>query len=270
MNEWKLSSKASPDELKEARIQSHWASQLVGAAGASILPEREDYTHTSLTRPPGQPILVGEPLDDNKRRVGLSVARLQLVVLDENLDETQNFSLAGKTLDEGRRWLGERLGTEIKLVGYELPSHPVGEGGTFALEHPLAFEALSQGFVNASSVLDAEAPDTVRCWPHHFDIAYLLTLGGKKSIGVGWTAGDDSYDEPYWYVTPWPYPKYMGRPSLARGHWHDEGFVAAILTASEMSASVDAASERQEVEAFLSQAMAGARSLLRLETTPNE
>ena len=66
-----------------------------------------------------------------------------------------------------------------------------------------------------SSMKMTGAP-VVRCWPHHFDMATLFNLGEDRSIGVGFSPGDESYDEPYFYCTPWPPPDQTGMTVI----WH--------------------------------------------------
>jgi hypothetical protein len=66
-------------------------------------------------------------------------------------------------------------------------------------------------------------------------MAILITLSGAgeeaKTVGVGLSPGDGSYSQPYWYVTPWPYPPQDDLPALTAGIWHREGWIGAILLA---------------------------------------
>ena len=85
----------------------------------------------------------------------------------------------------------------------------------------------------------------VRCWPHHFDIATLISLEGgdpehARSIGVGLSPGDESYAEPYFYVSPWPYPESDRLDDIAPiGRWHTAGFVAYVVIGSEFAGGFD-------------------------------
>ena len=83
-------------------------------------------------------------------------------------------------------------------------------------------------------------------WPHHFDIATLITIeenpGPEKSktIGVGLSPGDESYNEPYFYISPWPYPVNKNNlPKLNHGFWHTQGWFGEVLTSSEIIRSGD-------------------------------
>lgn len=87
---------------------------------------------------------------------------------------------------------------------------------------------------------------------HHFDIGTLIILdphkGAKeaKSVGCGMSPGDTTYAEPYWYVNLWPYPDKSKFPKLTFGKWHAEGWIGAILTASDLieGGSVDSQAHR--------------------------
>jgi hypothetical protein len=111
----------------------------------------------------------------------------------------------------------------------------------------------------------------VRCWPHHFDIATLIEFappqGGDsgRSIGVGLSPGDSSYPEPYFYVTPWPYPNDPPLPDLAaRGEWHTEGWLGAVLTAPSVIAAGSAEAQAQCVDEFVESALKACRELVRV------
>jgi hypothetical protein len=56
-----------------------------------------------------------------------------------------------------------------------------------------------------------------------------------RSIGIGLSPGDGEYDEPYFYISPWPTPDIQKRilPDVPAGKWHTEGWVGALLLASD-------------------------------------
>jgi len=70
-------------------------------------------------------------------------------------------------------------------------------------------------------------------------MATLLALdldGGDhaRSIGIGLSPGDGSYAEPYFYISPWPYPSQPDLPAvMAPAFWHREDFTAVILRGSD-------------------------------------
>ena len=84
----------------------------------------------------------------------------------------------------------------------------------------------------------------------------------KKSIGVGMTPGDGNYAEPYWYVTPWPYPAADDPPRLETGTWHTDGWIGAVLTGSAVVAAGDARAQRDLSTNFVNSAIRHCKDLL--------
>ena len=107
----------------------------------------------------------------------------------------------------------------------------------------------------------------MRLWPHHFDIATLWTLDAgvdaeeARSVGMGLSPGDGTYAQPYWYVTPWPYPQATAEelPPLPAGRWHAEarngGWTGAVLLGEELVVQTDPVSTAQS---FVQEACAAA------------
>jgi len=224
---WEPLGAVPPRELVPARLVLHWAAQLVAAAGEALLPHRPDDSQSALSFAIGA--FLGEPIGGGV--VALRAAELQLLVADQKLD------LPGKTRDDALAWLGAALGQEKPLPPYPHlpPAHPVGGGAPFPA--PGVGEAeLGRWFGNAVFILERLAArrrdaGPITLWPHHFDVATLLDLGEGRTIGVGLSPGDTSYDEPYFYVTPSPPPSEL--PALPLGRWHDQGWLGAVLTGSE-------------------------------------
>ena len=68
--------------------------------------------------------------------------------------------------------------------------------------------------------------------------------------------GDEHYAEPYFYVSPYPYPDLAALQPLPKfGHWHTRDFTAAIAPASRIMETKD---RRAETDAFLYAAIEGA------------
>lgn len=274
--------KLDPKSLSEARLLLHWASQLLGRAGAKLAPAKSDDSHTSLHWERGLGAIVGEALDGKGTRVGLRALDLSVLVLRGG-ERLGSLELEKKTLKDAlgefgtllKAALGRDIG-EFELPEYEMPDHPVERGAPFDRSgQNEALAELERWIKNAHDVLEQvrrgnDQASPVRLWPHHFDMATLITVAPNtdpekaKSVNLGFSFGDASYAEPYVYVSPWPYPQNRKEaPPLAHGHWHDEGYFAAILTGSEVIArGVDGQAKR--VEAFLEEANDLSRTMLGL------
>ncbi|MGB3053162.1 MAG: hypothetical protein WBB42_19315 [Polyangiales bacterium] len=272
---WKTLGAVSPDGLSEARVELHWAAQLLSAPGVSLLRAAEDYLHTNLGWDFELGVLTGRQVGSESLRAGLGFEGLELLVL-EGERERSSMRLAGHTLQQSLSWLGRELageGATLVLPVHDMPSHAVGEGGVFSDAGALARAELEAWFSNAfrlirETVADEASASPVRCWPHHFDVASLITLDADadaeeaRSIGIGFSPGDGSYDQPYFYVTPWPYPETADLPALAEGaEWHMSGWTGAVLTAERLL-SVPPGEQERTVRRALGRAMSASRQLL--------
>lgn len=230
-------------ELAEARTQCHQAVQINTRLARGFVPPQADDSHTSLCWDAVAGALMGQPVA--QFRLGLRVTDLTLVLLEPAGDVRAVLSLDGRTFEEAIEWLGKQL----SVIGrdpapladplhFELDDHPLLHGAPFRLRgcEPL-FEELAKWYGNAALCLSAIS-SPVRCWPHHFDIATQIGAG-ERSIGVGLSPGDTSYPEPYFYVTPSPYPDASQLPELSTGSWHTSGWVGAVLTADETLPKLD-------------------------------
>lgn len=243
-----------PAQLTDARLQCHHAAQIIASLGISLLPAQGDDSHTNLGWEPELGALTTHPVPGTARfRGGLAIAELELLLVGDGIGN--RIPLAGKTIAEAWQWLlneVRKAGGDVKRMThvkhYTIPSHPVALGAPFQRHPAVAFSELSAFYGLADRVLGrlvAKTPgaSAVRCWPHHFDIATLITLpsGGNtaRTVGVGLSPGDDFYGESYFYVTPHPYPRADRLGKLPSGHWHSTGWTGAVLPGTEMLSNVD-------------------------------
>jgi hypothetical protein len=275
---WERLGAPPPTELADAREQAHWAVQvLVGVATASVEAAPDD-SHTSLTWDCESHALLTQPLEGTPgTRAALRVPDLTLAVHDSDEGGGAESRLAGATLADGYAWMENALGASGALPQRteEMPDHPVGSGAAFAAD-PAALAELARWYSNAELALQEvrasnAGAGAVRVWPHHFDVATLITLDPDaeperaRSIGVGMTPGDASYAQPYFYVLPWPAPQRDELPLLqGGGKWHREGWVGAVLTGEDLvSGGVGEEEQLQRARAFLASAVSRSRDLLK-------
>lgn len=238
-----------PGELIDARLLAHSACQWPSKAARANLGARPDDGHSNLGWADEFSALVSRNLDDVGHRLAFEFADCRLLWLrgDELVDV---LSLDANELAVGS-WVDARLadadlqGATSAEMPYQLDPTDLGlSPDTSAAMRNLglwyrsahhALTALTGSFTDLSVV-----PVQVRCWPHHFDIAVLFALDEgdpetARSIGVGLSPGDGSYQQPYYYCSPWPAPVadlLVDPPEPF--HWHTEGFVSLIVTADEL------------------------------------
>jgi hypothetical protein len=272
---WKPIGAVLPTRLGQACLELHWAAQLVSAPGAAWLPPQDDYSQTNLGWDERLGVLLGRSVGEERLRAALVFEALELVVL-EGAREVATLELAGHGVDAALAWLGEHMRPDAappSLLTHDMPDHSVAHGAAFSEGDEDGRAELALWFSNATgainkAVADEPSASLVRCWPHHFDVASLVVLDAEadaetaRSIGVGFSPGDSSYDQPYFYVNPWPYPLAAALPSLdGAAEWHTEGWTGAVLTGERILDS-GATHQGRLVAEEIKQAMAACRQAL--------
>jgi hypothetical protein len=167
-------------------------------------------------------------------------------------DSTESIALATNTDAEVADWLDGMLAEQglAPASGVALPYEMPATGFARAVEEGPHFAALASWFAAGAELLvelrqkyKRYKPGPARCWPHHFDIAFVAALEDKASpraIGIGLSPGDDYYAQPYFYLSPYPRPDTANLPALPpAGRWHTHEFFGAVVTGVELLALKD-------------------------------
>ena len=272
---WQATNSHDARLLTEARLQLHHAAQFGTAMGISYLKSEADDSHTNLVWDAGLAAVMARAVDGKRGAVavGIRVADLTLIVTRDGspvttipLDGMTTAATADATLaqlaleglDPGRFTLARH---------FDIPAHPVARGAAFDAQDQDTFAELSRWFGNAALELGRIAKTVpgaseIRVWPHHFDIATLITIGPGASTGAGMVPGDGYYDEPYFYVNTYPQPlaNQLTDPLAGSGMWHTRDWIGAVLPGSRVGGS--AAEQEAQVQAFLDASLAACRALV--------
>ncbi len=272
---WQPTDPGRARSLSDARLQLHYAAQFMTALGISYLEHEADDGHTNL----GWDATLGALMSraamgtDGAVALGVGVRDLTLVATRRGT-VTDVVALSGLTLEAALERVRAAIGSK-GLDGarytlerhYELPPHPVAAGAKFKIDNVGAFDELVGWFGNAAIALGRVACDVpgaseVRVWPHHFDMATLVSYDGGGSTGAGFGPGDTYYDEPYFYVNAYPSPRAdrLTAELAGGGQWHTHEWIGAVLTGSQVTG--DAAAQERQVRAFLDSALESCRELV--------
>jgi hypothetical protein len=267
--------KLPPTELRDARVQLHWAAQVLSAAADRWLPPQPDDGHSNMEWLSEPGALVGNPM--------ASGLRLALVLRGFELRAVQGehtvaaLPLTGRTLANAMQWADTQVAEAeaspprgVQTRDYDMPEHIVRTAGAPFSPDPAALAELAGWFTHADVVLREVATREpcalpVRVWPHHFDagsISYLAEPDpSSRQIGFGLSPGDPHYEQPYFYVTAYPLPASPRFPPLAgSGFWREQApFVGAVLLGSSVAAAADPVIASRS---FLEAAIAASRTLL--------
>jgi hypothetical protein len=266
--------------LVAARLQAHYAVQWLARIARAYIAPQPDDEHTNLLWEQARDAFVTQPLKTHIT-FGIGFPDLRLT-LHEIAQPSEMICLAGRSDAEVRQWLGKNLtvrGFDARLLDspspYQLPAHAIANGAKYDAGRSQAHARveLAAWFSNADLLLSGLqrqmrerglAASSVRCWPHHFDIATSIKLPTHDAdtgyLGIGLSPGDQYYEGPYFYISVHPEPDPALLPKLpSGGHWHTHEFTAAVLTwdkvafvEEQKAASVD----------FLQSAVAAALKLL--------
>jgi hypothetical protein len=282
-SDWRPLRGTDQHRLSLARLQTHYAAQWLARAARAYVPPRPDDSHTNL----GWNDTVGgfttHRLKDGER-LSLRIGGLTLVLHgDERSASLQSFSLDGRTDAQARQWLGEQLrarNLDTRALDapspYAMPARAVTNSAAYDVADLAdALAELAAWFANAEFLLvriqgqmiarNLAASD-VRCWPHHFDLATLISFPTRETavtgyVGAGLSPGDAYYDEPYFYVSVYPKPESAALPRLPKlGHWHTREFTAAVAPGHRI---VAANNQKAAAEEFLEAAVDVAIKILR-------
>ena len=273
---WRPVGAVAPLTLVEARNQAHHALQLPAMAAIAFAPFKEDYSHINFSWVDHLSAFVSRDIPTNNGIVqfGIRLADLTLLLLSAD-NITNSYAMHGKTHAEAKAWLlaaAENLGLPVEKYPAnspsDIPAHPVAAGAPYDVEtHAQAMAEFCNYYGNAHLVLRTvresylsiqPGPNELRMWPHHFDIAVLVTLEAgdpetAKAFGFGFEPGDSSCEQPYFYTYPWPRsqrPETL--PDLAGlGMWTSPGQWLGTLLPGEDICQVAANQQQAAVEAYL-------------------
>lgn len=270
-------------DITYARLQLHYAIQFIAATGIALADPQPDYSHAALHWNPDQQVFQGVLIHgDRPFRIALDPVSLTSLILDAHGSPIAQIPLDQTTMAEGLNWLKSELrqlgvdADRIKFLDYppnDFPDHPLAHGAVFDASYEADRQTLVQYYANTHTLLyeimtQREGASPVQIWSHHFDMATLIALPGTRngepmSIGVGMSPGDGSYDEPYWYVSPYPYPDATNFPPLeGNGTWHTNHWVGAVLKTSQLTGTGITPQTNLQVKTFLNSAIDSSQTLL--------
>lgn len=275
---WKTLDPARARSLGDSRLTLHWAAQIPSGTAGGLLAPVPDTSHNALTWDAPTASLATATLPMGVR-AAVRPRPFTLALLGADGAVVDEAPLEGRTLEEGFAWVADALAARagapiaqaLEKPAHDLPAHPVADGGAFRRPSAPDREQLEAWFHDAQLALEGVAarhPEAgpIRVWPHHFDIATLLSFAPDAeaeeapSIGVGMTPGDGGVAEPYFYVNTWPIPAEPQVEALGHGgRWNLDGWVGAVLEGSRLTE----ADQRAQLQAFLEAALEACGRLVR-------
>jgi hypothetical protein len=231
--------------------------KLIGKVRRAFAPRQKHWFHVSLRINAGGLTTTAIPVGDKTFEMQLDLTAHRLVITSSR-GERWDAPLTGQPAAQFR---DEALAS-LKLMGIEPDiDHSLFDDNTPGTYDRAAVErywlALSQidGLFKQFRGELREETGPVQLWPHHVDLAMLWFSGrlvpgqdpaneeyADEQMNFGFTPGDDSIAEPYFYATAYPTPDGLTDTQLSGdAYWLTEGFTGAILPYASLVEATDPA-----------------------------
>lgn len=253
----------APAALTAVRFMTHKSAQLASMAARVNLDAKEDDSHTNLGWHRGFDGFLTHPIGDGEKSVEVAMIPDPFgLAIYRGADRLASLPLEGVAAGDADAWLDAQLEKlALKPVdGQSLPYEMPAESDaieTYSMQGQSECNAALAAWFSLSAAILSEfagrnsdlSPSPVRCWPHHYDLATEVNFKGAgagpaATIGIGFSPGDEHYAEPYFYISPWSSIDMKDLPNPAvTGHWHTDGFVGVVATATEALSLADMRSE---------------------------
>jgi len=236
----------SLSEWQPTRDTLHLYSKFLGKIRGALTPPLPNWWHVSLHAGPTG--LFTPPIprpDDPAAHFSLTLNLTTHMLAVSFSDEThRQTALAGQSPHSLADWtlstlkqhglepdIDRALFAETTIRPYT-PRH--------AANYLLALTAINRTFQQFKASLTGES-SPVQLWPHHFDLSLVWfsgreavvpagAEGGPEQVGFGFSTGDESLSEAYFYANPWPVPDDILTEAMPDGaSWHTAGWVGGLL-----------------------------------------
>jgi hypothetical protein len=223
----------------------HDYARVVGAWCKSGRRNRKHWWHASL-----RPSLTGLTTDVI---YGAPDFEIELDLINSRLDvKTATGTTSELLCGQPSAQIASMVKAALLSVGVAEAMMPADDAGSDTERPEYSAEQASSMQRTLASVVAAmedfragirEETSPIQLWPHHFDLSMIWLPGPKvegqvpadeefadKQMNFGFTFGDTTIPEPYFYVTAYPLPDGLPEVPLPPGtEWRSEGFSGAVL-----------------------------------------
>ena len=269
------------EALINVREELHQAVQLVGMVGRSFLPpDPSDLSATSQWLNQSQSLGGSLITGNHQVRLALRIVDASLMFLDSNGQVIDQFPLANEYYPDVVQWVSSKLADEgldiskfSQELPYQIPDYDHSRPFSAFPDHYLA--EFSGYFSNANNLMaeiqSQYQSSEIVCWPHHFDIATLITVAADpdpekaKTVGLGLSPGDTYYNRPYFYINTWPHlskKQLQNETWSSAGTWHTRDWIGAVLPADKVITWESEEQQYAKVKMFLCEGVEKLQKLL--------
>lgn len=234
----------------------HQVSQILAKLSRSLVPEKDDDSHTNLYWEPIHQRLLGRWISTSNGKVmpALYLGRMSFQWLDQQMEVIQEISLLNKnhleaeTLVEKSAYaIGIQKPNLMSPLHFDIPDYPfVMHPIQTIVENTLTewshFRSLANHVLRDIGQSVQKEVDT-RIWPHHFDTGIFFQWNDTLGIGAGLAMEDKMAGAPYFYISGYTGDHqidYAKAAKLSRGKWIKDGsWKGGILPIDQMGTGID-------------------------------
>jgi len=247
----------------------HQLSQILAKTGRSLVPPKDDDSHTNLYWDPLRQQLSGRWVSSPGGLLlpVLNLAQTDFQWIDKQMKVAGRVSLIGKNYFEVEDLvlaLSNDAGIEKKSLmaplHFDIPDYSFKNSAINTIEKPQLLEwsyyrTLANHILNdLGETVQREVE--VRIWPHHFDTGIYFQWHDEFGIGCGLAMEDGMAGAPYFYISAYTGDEqfdYSDATALTYGKWIKEGkWKGGILPVDQLETN----RAMQNLQVFYNQTLA--------------
>lgn len=234
------------ESWRPTRDTIHGYARLLGAIRGALTPKQKHWWHISLRVEPYGITTTEIPFDKTGFELYLDFNSHSLVIRATNGDlhpipfANQSTTTLGKQALEllGEMGIRSKLNSAIPVDKMQDNNYDRKAAVQFwqaLLRIDAVFKRFKQHLNSATS--------PVQLWPHHFDTSMVWFTGelapgvdpndeeaAEEQMNFGFSTGDETIPDPYFYITAYPLPKKLADTNLVPdARWHTQNWQGAIL-----------------------------------------
>ena len=222
--------------ILSTRDTIHSYARLLGTVRAKMTPEQKDYRHISLSTGPQGFRTSPIPYEDGSA-FELSMNLISnSIQISTSTGHNRNIPLAGQSVAQ---FSGQVLSIlETMDINPDIDLERFSDNSSLEYNPAVAskifksYSLIDIIFKTFKGTISFET-SPVQLWPHHMDIAFTCYPHTKKSIeqiAFGYLTGDETVEEPYFYITAYPELEDISSITLAEhAHWNAQGWQGVVL-----------------------------------------
>jgi hypothetical protein len=195
----------------------HLLCQSIAKVNRTLVPKKEDDSHTNLYFDPIEKRMYGHWFNEGKEKLicTLDLQTLNFEFLNDRHEVCASVLAIGKIIIEIEQEIekslfqlgipteGIALALDFEIPKYDFADKQIEILDPESLKEWCGYRAIANSVCNDLLGL-AQVPGEVRIWPHHFDTGIYFEPNTQIGIGFGLAMEDSIIRCPYYYLSAYP------------------------------------------------------------------